>query len=353
MRLRVKIRNTAMPHAPSSEVCPPLGNRLIELGYCLVEDSIAADVLFCINHDPMAYKAFCDEGGKPKNTFLIRLEPFAVFPAQYKVEIEALYGKVFTPGGLKQVEGNQLRWPYYFNQNPLRPEKHITNLESLLIEASETGTFEFQKWNQRPIVISLIASNKVSPVSRNNYKIRRRLASSMSAETLSVYGDLWDSNLRPKLVHRAKVIFSTLRSGYGLNLLEIYGDLHKKYPGSVGKVGDKHEIIRKSKFSLVIENDDNYVSEKLIDALIGGSIPVYIGGDVSQIGIPAQLIQSNLKEKVEILHFIETFTDEDANQRLGAIQEWLLSKSFLNSWSGDKVFTEIADIATKSLEVSQ
>ena len=353
MRLGVKIRNTAMPHALSFDVCPPLSNRLIELGYYLVEDNVAADVLFCINHDPMAYKAFCDAGGKPVNTFLIRLEPFAVFPAQYKVEIEALYGKVLTPGGLKQVDGNQLRWPYYFNQNPLKPEKHSLNLESLLIGASKTGTFEFEKWAQRPITISLIASNKVSPTSRNNYKIRRQLASSMSAETLQVYGDLWDSNLMPKLAHRAKVAFSTLKSCNGLNLLEIYGDLHKKFPGSVGKVNDKHEIIRKSKFSLVIENDDNYVSEKLIDALIGGSIPVYIGGDVTQIGIPAQLIQSNLKKKEAILHFIKTFSDEDANQKLRAIQEWLLSNSFLNSWSGNKVFREIADIATESLEVTQ
>ena len=353
MGLGVKIRNTAMPNALSSEVCPPLSNRLIELGYYLVEDSVSADVLICINHDPMVYKAFCDAGGKPANTFLIRLEPFAVFPAQYKIEIEALYGKVFTPGGLRQVDDNQLQWPYYFNQNPLKPEKHSPDLESLLIGASKAGTFEFEKWIQRPITISLIASNKVSPTSRNNYKIRRQLASSMPAETLQIYGDLWDSNLMPKLAHRAKVAFSTLKSGNGLNLLEIYGGLHKKFPGSVGKVNDKHEIIRKSKFSLVVENDDNYVSEKLIDALIGGSIPVYIGGDVTQIGIPAQLIQSNLKKEEAILHFIKTFSDEDANQKLRAIQAWLLSNSFLNSWSGNKVFTEIADLATESLEVTQ
>jgi hypothetical protein len=342
-----------MPHAPSFDVCPPLSNRLVELGYYLAESSVEADVLICINHDPIAYKTFCDVGGSPENAFLVRLEPMAVFPVQYKMEIEALYAKVFTPGSLKQEGGNPLRWPYYYNQNPLKPEKHSPNLESLLIKASKTGTFEFNNWKHRPITISLIASNKVSPISRNNYKIRRRLASCMSAETLQIYGNLWDSKLLPKLTHRASVTFSALKSGIGLNILEIYGDLHKNFPGYLGQIIDKHEIIQKSKFSLVIENDDDYVSEKIIDALVGGSIPIYIGGDVKRIGIPPELIQSNLREKKEILHFIETFTDEEAIQKLRANQEWLLSKFFLNSWEGDKVFKEIADMVVKSLEVTQ
>ena len=342
-----------MPHALSFDACPPLSNRLVELGCHLVENSVEVHALICINHDPIAYKTFCDAGGSPENAFLIRLEPMAVFPVQYKVEIEALYAKVFTPGSLRQVGGNQLRWPYYFNQNPLRPEKHSPNLELVLVKASKTGVFEFENWRQRPISISLIASNKVSPISRNNYKIRRKLASSISADTLKIYGNLWNKNLLSKLAHRASVAYSTLKSGNSLNILEIYGGLHRKFPGYVGTVIDKHKIINKSKFSLVIENDDDYVSEKLIDALIGGSIPVYIGGDVTRIGIPPELVQSNLRKKKEILDFIGTFTDEEAIQKLRAIQQWLSSESFLNSWSGDKVFTEIADMIAESLEATR
>ena len=55
---------------------------------------------------------------------------------------------------------------------------------------------------------------------------------------------------------------------------------------------------------IVIENDDNYVSEKLIDAFLGSSVPIYFGGDLEISRIPSHLVFSNFKNSEEILDFI-------------------------------------------------
>jgi hypothetical protein len=39
----------------------------------------------------------------------------------------------------------------------------------------------------------------------------------------------------------------------------------------------------------VIENSADYLSEKLIDAVISGTIPIYVGPNLNTFGLPAEL----------------------------------------------------------------
>ena len=48
----------------------------------------------------------------------------------------------------------------------------------------------------------------------------------------------------------------------------LYGNLFTKYKPIIGVIPNKHSIIQKYKFSLVIENSSDYCSEKLFDAII-------------------------------------------------------------------------------------
>ena len=127
------------------------------------------------------------------------------------------------------------------------------------------------------------------------------------------------------------------------NLSEVYGNFFRKYVNSVGPILDKHEVVRKSKFSLIIENDNNYVSEKLIDSFLGGSIPIFFGGDFEKIGIPSKLVFSNFTNARDISEFIAQVSDKDVRAYLEGVVEWLQSDLFLNRWEGDLVFATIAD----------
>ena len=57
-------------------------------------------------------------------------------------------------------------------------------------------------------------------------------------------------------------------------------DMGGKYGNNVGKaVKDKIEFLSSYKFSISMENSsgDGYLSEKIIDSLIAGTIPIYYG----------------------------------------------------------------------------
>ena len=341
MIFRVKICGTGQPISKSQEVCPPLSDRLIKLGFVIEDDIQKVDFLICFNHQKEVYESFKELGGKIGNAVLIRLEPAAVFPAQYMPRVENLYGQIITPGS--SIATPTIPWPYYFNQNPLHPDKDTPPLKKVIAEMLEQGFFEYEQWNQRPIRLSLIASNKVSPTPQNNYKLRRKMARSLPKEILKVYGGLWTSNVITRLAHRAAVFYFAVSSRTLPNFIEIYGDLLRKYPSAVGAIEDKHEVIRKSQFSLVIENDNNYVSEKLIDALISGSVPIYFGGDYQRVGIPAGLAITGLNSEKAIVDFLQKISEQDVLNFQHKLIEWLESPSFYQFWAGDRVFAMIAD----------
>ena len=89
----------------------------------------------------------------------------------------------------------------------------------------------------------------------------------------------------PESLHPARVAFAEALG----SAIDIYG--HRPTDGSVGwdrfptykgpAPGDKLRTLRRYRFNLAFENSDlpGYVTEKLLDALKGGCVPLYIGGD--------------------------------------------------------------------------
>jgi hypothetical protein len=343
VNLGVKVFSTAQPNQDATDIFPHLVSRLVETGFAIQEETSKARFLVSFNHDAKNYRSFRQGGGLAANAVLIRLEPAAVFPSQYSRRIENLYGRVISPGRLLANDFPLIPWPYYYQKNPLSPVKQNTNLNSIVTENVEIGAFEYAKWRSRPINLVLVASNKVSPVGANNYRLRRKLARALPPNSLSVYGNLWRASLIERIAHRVRVLNFALKSGVLPNLIEIYGDLFRNYTSAIGTVKDKHEIIRQSKFSLVIENDNNYVSEKLIDALLGGSIPIYFGGKFDEIGIPTSAVVSGLTNAQGILNYLETVTDLEVEHSLETAKNWLNSPAFYNHWFGDTVFATISD----------
>lgn len=347
MNVIVKVFSTANPSLISKNVCPPLTDQILKYGFQLHDEASEAQFLICLNHNKKIYSEFRKNGGKPENAALVRLEPAAVFPSQYKSKTEKLYGKIITPGSVDGISETFVPWPYFFNQNPLVPDEQHIELKFVTSTIIKDVKFDIENWKSREILLSLIASNKVSPIRGNNYRIRRRFAHELPPHVLSIYGGLWRANLKQRLIHRMGVLNFAIKSGIFPNFGEVYGNLLRRYPTAVGMVRNKHDVVRQSKFSLVIENDNHYVSEKLIDALLGGSIPIYLGGDFTKVGIPKEAVVSDLANTKDILDFLNASKDLDADAYLSAAKEWLTSPSFHSEWSGNSVFARIGDeIAT-------
>jgi hypothetical protein len=209
---------------------------------------------------------------------------------------------------------------------------------------------EFANWVQRPKFMTMIAANKVSPRLKSNYGIRRLLATELESVKLEVWGGLWNDSLGAKANHRMRTALANLKSGFVPNLFSIYGGLLKKYGNAVGELENKFTVIQESKFSLVVENCDDYVSEKLFDAIVGGSIPIYIGPNLESVGLPSSIAITGVRTAGEIKLVVESLSNDDVFALIQAGREFMLSNLFKDFWNADSVFQRLSETIISTAE---
>ena len=104
-------------------------------------------------------------------------------------------------------------------------------------------------------------------------------------------------------------------------------DMAGKYKNNVGNITDKIEFLSSYKFSIAMENTegDGYISEKIIESFLSGTIPIYYGGYLLDEFINPKsfiLIRGNkdIKEKIEYIKKI----DNDNNMYRNILKENIL-----------------------------
>lgn len=298
-------------------------------------------ILIAIDHNETKYQEFLKKGGSSDKAFLIRLEPKSVYPSQYRKSINKRYLRIITPGAVADSDDGSIEygWPYQYHANPSYPS--VVDID-LFDAIKQIGALDFNGWKSRDILLSLVAANKVSPIDHENYSIRRKVASEISPDVLKVYGLLWTDSLFIQMKHRLSVALFSLRQGIIPNPVSIFGSLFKKYPAVVGPTSDKHLILRNSKFSLVIENSNFYASEKLFDALLNQTIPIYVGPSLRSLGLPNNIAIETNGTSQEILKAIRETDDRFAKKILEAGEAFLKSELFRSSWTEKSVYNQIA-----------
>lgn len=315
---------------------------LREQGFVLTTQP-SGDFLLAIDHNRKMYNAFINRGNRLDHTILLRLEPESVFPAQYKKSVMIKYGRVISPGMLPTQSSSNLEfgWPYQYHLDPNYPTTSDPSLAEVLDNPTRRKIINIESWAKRPILLSMIAANKVSPISSENYSTRRKIASKIPNNVLEVYGPLWNDNLRTKMHHRLAVSLFSLRQGTVPNLKSVYGNLFKRYSNTKGAVEDKHAVLQRSKFSLVIENSNLCVTEKLFDSLVSGVIPIYVGPDLNRLGFPQNLALASSGDAAEILKFLDSTDINIATSMLQAGQNFLMSLKFKENWTEEAVYKKI------------
>lgn len=146
---------------------------------------------------------------------------------------------------------------------------------------------EVDGWAGRDIFCSLIAANKtlVRPDPRDLYVERVRTIrwfEQHAPDSLHLYGVDWDMPVMPAgLVGKvARRIFRYLPGA-------LRG---KPFPSYRGRVANKRDVLRRSRFAICYENVrgyDGYITEKIFDCFFSGCVPVYWGPDNITDYIPA------------------------------------------------------------------
>jgi hypothetical protein len=268
-----------------------------------------------------------------------------VFPAQYSKRITDKYGLIISVGYKESDEGKYfyVGFPYSLLPNPNAQLTKGTSARQIIESEEFEELFTLNHWLNRKILISLIASNKVSATAKNNYSLRRDLAYSFPIHRLNVYGGLWDANFLKKLDHRLRVAIHAIRNRTFPNPFSIYGSFFRRYKNFIEKLENKQSFVKDSKFSLIIENSNDKVTEKLFDALINGSIPIYYGPKLETMGIPGHKISLDGDNSKYIEEKVANISDQEVTTILIEIKRFLTSQSFLDYWTEESVYQKISE----------
>jgi hypothetical protein len=302
------------------------------------------EFLVTFNHNAKLYRRFLSFGGQPDRAVLIRLEPESVFPAQYGSRVTGKYGLVISPGSSRKPPENFLRigWPYQYHLNPAHPESSDPSLVEILGADNRQVIFNIENWSKRNHLLSMVAANKVSAIPAANYSLRRKLARSLPPNVLEVYGPLWKGSLFSKVQHRLAVLYATLKQGSFPNIREIYGNLFQTYGTAKGIIENKHTLLQDSKFSLVVENSNSIVTENIFDAIKNAAIPIYIGPDMSEVGLPSDISIPVADSAGDILKIIQSMDSSSVGRYLSSMYAFLESELFWTNWEAGAVYRRLA-----------
>lgn len=322
----------------------PLFFQYLESQNYSLTTQLNGDYLVAVNHNEKMYKKFIQSGGHAERTILIRLEPDSVFPAQHTIRTTSKYGLVISPGSVPLLPDHDafIGWPYQYHLDPSKPNELDPTLLTILENTERQELFQIERWRARPRTLTLVAANKVSPLKNANYLIRRNLAKELSKDILEVYGPLWNDSLVSKVRHRLAVAVAALRQGTFPSIKGVYGNLLQSYPTAKGTVANKHALLQQSRFSLVIENSNSFVTEKIFDAMLNGSIPIYVGANLNDVGLPTGIAIPSTGDPKEIMKIIRSLQTDEVENILMSMHKFLQSPTFWKSWEANSVYEKLS-----------
>jgi hypothetical protein len=89
-----------------------------------------------------------------------------------------------------------------------------------------------------------------------------------------------------------------------------------------GVAGNKLEALSSHHAALVIENDSRSPSEKVVDGLLAGTIPVYVGPPTSPFGIPEGPIIHSEADMKSLAHALDLAPEVDSREFRSRAWSW-------------------------------
>ena len=202
--------------------------------------------------------------GKLPNKFniLILWEPQSVMPWQYKKSVLKKFDLVIpmSPWRAENLGFNQ--WAF-----------HPSSITPMQIDES------LRKKN-----IVMINAAKFSANKNSLYGLRRKSSKKLFDMNVGyeLYGQNWHMKKSKELRERIWAVRKELMALNFPNLFEAFSDIKYKYPEYMGPINEKLTKLAEFKYALVIENELDWITEKLFDALSAGCVPLYIGPNLSK-----------------------------------------------------------------------
>ena len=200
---------------------------------------------------------------------------------------------------------------------------------TLLMVPNELRIQPFKGFDERPIFSSLINANKRFPRSMPDDLYEERLKTIKwhemhCLEDFHLYGLGWEKP-SPAFtrVEKFRRRIDRLRT-------QIYG--YKPFPSFYGSIEDKASVYSVSKFAFCYENTknlENYITEKIFDAMMAGCVPVYWGANNVGDYIPkgCYIDRRLFRDNAELYAFLKSIHPEEYLRYQEAILQYLKGSS--------------------------
>lgn len=188
----------------------------------------------------------------------------------------------------------------------------------------------------------MFAGNKFSAIRGERYSLRRELIRLADVEgvQLAVAGSGWTAKASTRIGAIIRSGLRALQCGELPRLVTGSSAWHIRPLHSLGFVEDQASLYGSSRMSVVIENSADYVSEKVIDAIRAGSVPLYVGPSLEDFGLPSDIAVACPPDAREILDAFTGTTAGRLDAARRAAHAWLSSDEAL-AHSTEVVFRRI------------
>jgi hypothetical protein len=287
-----------------------------------INNPLSANMSISLNHQDNQLSEIISAGIPKENRYLIMLECRQILPNMHSSHVLNEYGHIYAPSPLWAIEFNPILFKYGFNLS-------VSGLP--------------QPLKNRIHTFGLIQRNKYSCIKGEMYSLRREVIFKMSKRGIDLVlgGPDWNRTTFKAYYDYIKI----LRFGF-FNFRDVefviipkWLRLRNRFVSS--SISNKQDFLESVKVAIIIENGLDYVSEKIFDCFRSGTVPIYVGPELTRFGIPENTVIRAEANSDDILRVIENIEIYDLE--LIRNNGW----SFLNTkgqeWSEENVMELLAE----------
>ena len=248
-----------------------------------------------------------------KKNILVILEPRSVNPFQYQQKNLKKFDLVVAGS---KIRAKTLGLSDYINC----PIKFLPGLKDI---------------NKKNLDYVILNANKFSANSHSLYGVRRKFSRYLfsSRQSYALFGLDWHMSKKKEVRERIWAIRKEIMTFSKPDIKEACSDFLYKYPEYRGAPVNKQEILKDAKFAVIVENEGDYISEKVFDAIFSGCVPIYVGPNLSEYESLSRCvvqIGSNVKSLSE---FIQNYSEDIYQEKISNIMSAINNSDSFSEFS--------------------
>ena len=307
---------------------------LTDRGLVVNDDLRTADAYVAMNHQWRLFRQARRAGIDTPRRILVTWESPPIRATNFRLSTIRRYGGHvgFSP-----------LWPAPFGRQFLPWPQGQCFADSCLLALDD--------WERRRDSAALVSRNLASAVDGTLYALRREVLAVAPVGLITLTGGGWPTSFLQDVRLGARAFGSALAQGKPPSWHLLRAHIRYAPRGQGHPIEDKNAWLRRFRVALVIENSEDYVSEKLFDAIAAGCVPVYVGPPLQSFGLDPTIAIESPAEAPRILEALQkaiAFQASDVKRMAKAHHD--LVRSTLPTWAADTVLGTLGrSIATHLL----